>query len=192
MPNVSRPNGLRPVRHLNGSSWNGQVETFALLAADATAVFVGDVVKLSGTADVNGVPAIARAAANTDQMLGVVVGFVPDYSNLALPSQYRLASTARYALVCIDPTVVYEVQATGTTVVADVGLNAGLTFTAGPTTTGVSGMQLDGATKAVTATLPLKILGWVQRADVDINDGTNMKLNVLLNNSGMANNTAGV
>lgn len=192
MPNVSRPNGLRPVRHLNGSSWNGQVETFALLAADATAVFVGDVVKLSGTADVNGVAAISRATANTEQMLGVVVGFLPDYGNLAIPSQYRSASTARYALVCIDPTVVYEVQATGTTVVADVGLNAGLTFTAGSTATGVSAMQLDGATKATTVTLPLKILGWVQRVDVDVNDGTNMKLNVLLNNSGMANNTVGV
>lgn len=192
MPNVSRPNGLRPVRHLNGSSWNGQVETFALLAADATAVFVGDVVKLSGTADVNGVAAITRATANTEQMLGVVVGFLPDYGNLAIPSQYRSASTARYALVCIDPTVVYEVQATGTTVVADVGLNAGLTFTAGSTATGVSAMQLDGATKATTVTLPLKILGWVQRVDVDVNDGTNMKLNVLLNNSGMANNTIGV
>lgn len=191
MANVSRPNGLRPVRHFDGSAWNGQAETFALLAADATATFVGDLVKLSGSADANGVASIARLAANTDLPVGVVVGFTPDYSNLNTPSQYRAASTARYALVCTDPTVIYEVQATGTTVVADVGLNAGVTFTAGSTSTGISGMQLDGTTKATTVTLPLKILGWVQRPDVDIADGSNMKVNVMLNSSNLAGNTVG-
>lgn len=192
MANVNRPNGLRPVRHIDGSAWNGQIETFAVLAADATALFVGDVVKLSGTADASGVAAITRLTANTDLPAGVIVGFTPDYSNLNIPSQYRAASTARYALVCTDPTAVYEVQATGTTVVADVGLNAGVTFTAGSTSTGISGMQLDGTTKATTATLPLKILGWVQRADVDIADGTNMKVNVLLNTNNFAGGTAGL
>lgn len=192
MPNISRPSGLRPTKHINGSAWNGAVETFAVLASDATALFVGDVVKSAGTSDVNGVQAITRVTANTDLPTGVIVGFIPDYSNLYLPSQYRVASTARYALVCVDPTVIYEVQATGTTVVADVGLNAGVTFTAGSTATGVSGMQLDGATKATTATLPLKIVGWVQRPDVDVNDGTNMKLNVLLNTANYSGNTAGL
>jgi len=192
MANVSRPNGLRPVRHINGSPWNGQAETMAVLVGDGTALFVGDIVKTAGTADANGVQAITRMTANTDLPTGVIVGFTPDYSNLSNPSQYRLASTARYALVVTDPTVVYEVQATGTTVVADVGLNAGVTFTAGSTSTGISGMQLDGTTKAVTATLPLKILGWVQRPDVDVADGTNMKVNALLNSANWAGNTAGL
>ncbi len=192
MANVDRASGLSPVRHVAGAPWNGQAQRFAVLASDATALFVGDVVKHAGTADVNGVPAVTRATTNTDQMIGVVVGFIPDYSNLNIPGQYRAASTARYALVCTDPTVIYEVQAEGAVVVADTGLNVGLTFTAGSTATGTSGMEADMATKATTVTLPLKIFGWVQRPDVDIADSANMKLQVLLNNNGLANNTVGV
>jgi hypothetical protein len=192
MPNISRPQGLRPTRHISGAPWNGQAEVFAVLAADSTALFVGDVVKLSGTADANGVAAINRLTANTELPLGVIVGFLPDYTNLAVPSQFRTASTARYALVTVDPTILYEVQASGTTVVADVGLNAGITYTAGSTSTGQSAMVLDGATKATTATLPLKIFGWVQRPDIDIADGTNMRVLVLVNSSNLAGNTAGL
>lgn len=192
MPNVNRPNGLRPVRHLNGAPWNGQFETFSVLAGDSTALFVGDLVKSTGSADSNGVQAITRVTANTDVVLGVIVGFEPDRDNLNRPSQYRLASTARKVYVAVDPSVVYEAQSTGTAVVADIGLNAGVTFTAGSTATGVSGMQVDQSTVATTATLPVKILGWVQRPDVDVNDGTNMKLWVAVNNAQLAPNKAGV
>jgi hypothetical protein len=192
MANVSRPVGLRPVRRIDGGGYQGQIETFHIPASDATAVFVGDIVKLAGSADANGVATVARYAANTDLPIGVVVGFVVDPTNLNQPSQYRAASTARYVFVAVGPDVVYEVQATGTTVVADVGLNAGVTFTAGSSTTGQSGMELDATTKATTATLPLKILGWVQRPDVDIADGTSMKVNVLLNTANLGNGTAGV
>lgn len=192
MANLSRPTGLKVAKSVVGGSAKGQIETFAVLSSDATALFVGDVVKSAGTADANGVQAITRVTANTDLPLGVIVGFAVDQANLNTPSQYRTASTARYALVSVDPTTVYEVQATGTTVVADVGLNAGLTFTAGSTSTGISGMELDGTTKAATATLPLKIIGWVQRPDVDVTDGTNMKVHVLLNTANLGGGTAGL
>lgn len=192
MANVSRPSGLRAVKKVTGGGLQGQVERFYIPSTDATAVYVGDIVKLAGSADVNGVATVARFAANTDLPIGVVVGFEVDPTNLNAPSQYRAASTARYALVSVSPDVVYEVQATGTTVVADVGLNAGVTFTAGSSSTGISGMELDATTKATTATLPLKILGWVQRPDVDIADGTSMKVHVLLNTANLAGGTAGI
>lgn len=190
MPNVSRVFGLRPVKHLSGSPWMGNLETFSILASDATAVFMGDVVKSGGSADANGVQAVTRATANTDLPSGVVVGMVPDYSNLNTP-QYRLASTLRQLFLCVDPTVVYEVQANAATVLADVGLNVGLAFTAGSTTTGQSAMQADMATKATTATLPLKIVGVVQRPDQDMADSANWKLLVTLNSNNFAGNTAG-
>jgi hypothetical protein len=192
MANLSRPSGLKLAKSVVGGAAKGQIETFAVLASDGTALFVGDIVKSAGTADANGVQAITRITANTDLPLGVIVGFAVDQTNLNLPSQYRLASTLRYALVSVDPTAVYEVQATGTTVVADVGLNAGVTFTAGSTSTGISGMELDATTKAATATLPLKIIGWVQRPDVDVTDGTNMKVHVLLNTANLGGGTAGL
>lgn len=192
MANVSRPNGLRPIKHVDGSAWNGAAETFALLAADATVVGVGDVVNWGGTADATGIASITRATADTGLPVGVVVGFIPDYSNLSIPSQFRSASTARYALVCVDPTVVYEVQAGASTAITAVGMNMGLNYTAVNTATGLSAMTALGGAGATTATLPLKVLGVVQRPDSDMSDATNWKLLVTLNSNNLAGNTAGV
>jgi hypothetical protein len=191
MPNVSRVNGLRLVKSVTGPE-NGNLESFAVLSTDATALFTGDVVKSAGTADANGVQAITRATANADLPVGVVAGFLPDFSNLNLPAAYRPASTARMAFVVIDPAAVYEVQANAATVLADIGLNVGLAYTAGSVTTGMSGMQADMATKAVTASLPLKIVGVVQRPDQDMADSANWKLLVTLNSNNFGGNTAGV
>jgi hypothetical protein len=57
--------------------------------------------------------------------------------------------------VCVDPNQVYEVQYAGTsvaaaTITANVGQNGQFTLTAGNTTTGASGMQLDSAGLATT------------------------------------------
>ena len=191
MPNVSRINGLRSLKSVTGAPFSGNVETFAVLAADATAIFVGDLVKFSGTADANGVAAIARSTADADLHIGVVVGFTPDYSNLNTP-QYRLASTARYALVQISPTVVYEIQANAATAITDIGLNVGVTYTAGSTVTGQSGLVANMASKAITATLPLKIIGVVQRVDSDMADSANWKLQVTVNTNNFIGATAGI
>lgn len=191
MANVSRPNGLRPIKHINGSNWNGATEMFALLAADASVVGVGDIVKWGGTADANGVASITRGTADADLPVGVVVGFVPDYSNLNLPSQYRQTLTARYALVCVDPTVVYEVQAGAATAITAVGMNMGMNYTAVNTTTGLSAMTALGGAGATSNALPLKVLGVVQRPDSDMADSANWKLLVTLNTANLAGNTTG-
>jgi len=192
MANVSRPNGLRPTKHINGSAWNGAVETFALLAADATVVGAGDIVNWGGTADANGVASITRATADAGLPVGVVVGFLPDYSNLAIPGQYRAANTARYAYVCVDPTVVYEVQAGAATAITAIGMNMGVNYTAVNTATGQSAMTALGGAGATTNTLPLKVLGVVQRPDSDMADSANWKLLVTLNTANLAGNTTGV
>jgi hypothetical protein len=192
MANVSRPAGLRPVKHINGSAWNGATEVFALLAADSTVVGVGDIVNWGGTADANGVASITRATADAGLPVGVVVGFVPDYSNLAIPGQYRAASTARYAFVCVDPTVVYEVQAGASTAITAIGMNMGMNYTAVNTATGLSAMTALGGAGATTNTLPLKVIGVAQRPDQDMADPLNWKLQVLLNTANMAGNTTGV
>lgn len=192
MANASRPTGLRPVKHINGSAWNGATEQFALLAADSTVVGIGDIVNWGGTADANGVASITRATSDAGLPVGVVVGFVPDYTNLALPSQYRLASTARYAFVCVDPTVVYEVQAGASTAITAVGMNMGMNYTAVNTATGVSAMTALGGAGATTNTLPLKVLGTAQRPDQDMSDPLSWKLLVTLNTANLAGNTTGV
>lgn len=192
MANVSRPTGLRPVKHVNGSAWNGATEIFALLATDSTVVGVGDVVIWGGTADANGVASISRSTADSDLALGVVTGFIPDYSNLNIPSQYRSTLTARYAFVCVDPSVVYEVQSGASTAITAIGMNMGLNYTAVNTTTGLSAMTALGGAGATTSTLPLKVLGVVQRPDSDMSSATNWKLLVTLNTANLAGNTTGV
>lgn len=171
MPNVSRPNGFRPVKYQNGSPWNGAVRLYAIPAADATATFVGDLVKLhSGdTTDVVNFPTVIRAAAS-DALIGVVVGFVPDYANLnAAP--FRAASTLRIAMVADDPNLLFEAEEDGAVdplELQDLGHNVNFVATAGSTVTGQSGMVIDSDTHAVTATLPLKLMEAKRAADNEI------------------------
>jgi hypothetical protein len=168
MANVSRIFGARPMGQLGAGSFSGRVSMYAIPAADGTAVFVGDIVKLSGTSDADGVATVIQAAAGNTPV-GVVVGFVPDYSNLAL--QYRVASTLRYCWVADDPALVFEMQEDavgGALALASVGLNADIIVGSGSTTTGQSGMQLDTSTAATTATLVVQILGFIQRPDNEV------------------------
>ena len=53
MPNVDRPFGCIPVRHLDGSPWNRRVRPY--LFDQSNAVYIGDPVKLGGTAGAAGV-----------------------------------------------------------------------------------------------------------------------------------------
>ena len=179
MSSVSRINGFRPVKTVTGAAWNGQANLYFLPASDATVVMVGDAVKLLGDArSATGAPTVTRCGA-TDVPIGVVVGIafegvgdttnMPPVNDLNTPI-YRRASTDRYVYVTDDPNLIYEVQYAGTsvaaaTITANVGLNGQFTTTAGSTTSGASGMQLDSAGLATTATLPLKIVGFPNRPD---------------------------
>jgi len=190
MANVDRPNGLHPMRYLSGAPYNGAANMYLFAAAEGTATFVGDLVKLAGSAgaagdivngiDVEGIPTISQGTAGTTSV-GVVVGLLPDFSNLA--TVHRAASTLRVALVADDPNLVFEVQeVSGGTALTNVavGLNADVVVGAGSTTTGSSGMELNNATEAVTSTLNCKIIGLVKR--VDNNIGEHAKWMVTVNN----------
>lgn len=178
MASVSRINGFRPVKS-GVREWDGTANVYFASSGNSDTIMVGDAVKLAGDARAaTGAPTVARCGA-TDNAVGVVVGVlftgvgdvtnVPDVSNLNTPI-YRVASTNRYLLVSDDPSVIYEVQYAGTsqtaaTITAIVGQNGQFTTTAGNTTTGASGMQLDSAGLNTTATLPLKVVGFPNRPD---------------------------
>jgi len=207
MASVSRANGFRPVKTITGAPYNGQANLYFVPSSDSTVIMVGDAVKLAGDARAaTGAPTVTRAGA-TDVAVGIVVGIVftgvgditniPPVNNLNTPV-YRAASTDRYLLVCDDPNVVYEVQYAGTsvaagTITANVGLNGQFTTTAGSTTTGASGMQLDSSGLATTATLPIKIVGFPNRPD-NIPGDTYFSYYVKLNNvsNGTGTGQAGV
>lgn len=207
MANTSRIRGFFPVKHMNGSAYTGQGNMYQFAASDGTACFVGDPVILDGNASAGGIATIKRAAA-AGPILGVVTGFVNvkmdpvtgamTSGSIALDTpQYRLASTAQYAIVEDAPDVVYEVEGTTggsayTYLLADVSLNAdGYYGGSGSTTSGVSAASLDLATKATTATLQFKILGTVQRVDNSCVSGTDVSVKYLVkaNAATMGNGT---
>lgn len=193
MANVSRVNGFRPVLHIDGSPWNGQVTRYFASASDATAIYQGDLVKLSTASDtqgqtvipgvgaIGGTPGCAKFVAGTDSAaVGVAVGFTINPLNLNSP-QYRAASTASYVLVADAPDTVFEVQYTGTIAATSFNKNANVTDAGGSTVTGQSGETVDGTSVATTATLPLRIHGAIQRVDNDIT-AANPKVLVYINN----------
>lgn len=204
MPNTSKITGFRPVNSAVGGAMQGQGHVYAVAAADATALFVGDPVKLDGSSDSNGIATVTKATQGA-AVLGVVVGVIPakldpvsgkmttGSTTLDTP-QYRAASTAAFVIVNDDPTQVYEVEAvTGANasysfLAADVGLNADLSTVAGSTTTGNSAAALDMSTKATTATLQFKILGTVQRVDNEPT-GNATKVLVKINNATLGGGT---
>ncbi len=197
MANVSRVNGLNPLKNQVGASMVGQGNLYFIPSGNAVNTFVGDPVKIDTTGDTVaaggvglGVQSVVQAAAG-DAVIGVVVGFAVNPLNLNTP-QFRTASTGRYVMVADDPNLIYEVQTSnGTLAVDQVGLNANIAVAAGSTSTGNSGVTLDVATAAVTAALPLKIIGFSQRVDNEVGN-VNAKVLVKLNNHTLNSGTGTV
>lgn len=184
MANLMAPKGFTPVRHFDGQPYNGATMAFLIPSGDGTAVFVGDLVKAGGTSgaagvvvgglDVEGMQTAALATAGTtgQDILGAVVAFSVDPT--ALGNRHRVASTNRVAHVCVDRSVVYEVQEDADTTPiaqASIGLNVAYTTTAGNSTTGISKQAIDSSTVNTTATLPIKVIGLTKKVGNAFNTG---------------------
>lgn len=182
MANVSRINGFRPVKHITGAPWNGQVNRYVVLASDATAIYQGDPVKLVAGISVDGYQTVAKWVAGTDTgpILGFAVGFGINPLNLNSP-QFRPASTLSYVLVPDADDTIYEAQinASVTVPLTDVNLNATITDAGGSAVTGQSGTTVSGL--ATTNTLPLKLMGASSKIDNDTSSA-GAKVLVMINN----------
>lgn len=171
MANVNRASGFTPRQYLGGTEWNGQARTYSIAAAYGTALYIGDPVISSGTADANGVPGIAIAA-GSGALRGVIVGLGKTPGGLFNPSNldivYRPASDAAvwYAAVVDDPNVLFEIQeeSNGTQLAAgDIGLNQiSLLGTGAGSLSGWLLRSASGATPNTTATLQLRLMGLMQ------------------------------
>jgi hypothetical protein len=175
MANEDRPTGLSPTGTIGGTPYSAKVRRYAVPATDGTALYVGDAVVSTGSANADGVPYVIQAAA-ANILRGVVVGFEPDPTNLEL--KYRLASTERIAMVCDDPMAEFEIQENGAIAVTAVGGNAELVVAAGSATSGLSGMEL-ASSSAITGAAQLRIIQLVQRPNNEV--GTNGKWVVKIN-----------
>ena len=192
MANANTPFGLRPVRYMSGAPYNGAVNIYSTAAGDGTAIFVGDPVVMSGTAQtIDGVIyQDVDQAATGDVIVGTVVAVLPVTRDSTV---HRAASTQRLLAIADDPNLLFEIQEVsgGTALTAnDMGLNANFVVAAGSATTGLSGVELNNATEATTNTLDLQIVAFANRPGNEI--GANAKWLVRINRHQRANQVAGI
>lgn len=125
MANVDDPRGLRPIRMLDGTPWNGQVQRCAIIAAVADDLFIGTPVKLAAAGgatftgyndpNMNGsFPGIDQSD-TTEVVFGVIVSFEADRGDLSstgsLVHDASAWATDRQCLVAVATSnTVFEVQ----------------------------------------------------------------------------------
>jgi len=162
---TNAPNGLRPVKKLDGSAWTGQTTSYPVASGYGTSLFKGDPV----TVLPDGTLGIGVAGSS---VVGVFFGiqYTDAAGNIVNSPNWVASSTTRgsvtaTAFVVDDPNVVFTIQesngsgAAGTPLaLTDVGLNANFAVGTGSTATGNSGATLNNTTEADTSTLNLKIL----------------------------------
>lgn len=196
MANTSNIRGFVPIKYLNGTPWNGQVNIYYHASTDGTRIGKGDPVTLAGSSDTTGrFPTVIRAA-EANFVVGVAVGFgsVPtgiqgvspallyDPTDLTFPT-YGAASTAYYVAVVDDPFVVFEIQEDSDTeniAYTDVGGTIQMLAADCSTSTGLSQFTLDSSSGGgTTTTYSVRLLRLSDRVDNAI--GAYAKWEVIFN-----------
>ena len=167
MANVNKPFGLRPVRHIDGSPWNGAVQKCYVGVANATALFVGDPVVLdtvlTNKDPLAKLPTVIKTVGTTGVVpVGVIVAIEPNPADLS--KIYLPTVTVGYVWVAgfLDPTLVYQIQddGSGTPTYVFPGQNAEMAAgSGGSTVTGLSSTVLDASTPTTTQAHTLHIIG---------------------------------
>lgn len=190
MANTSRINGFRVVGTNSGAGVTGKTMLFYVASA-ADEILVGDIAKLGGSADANGIPTADLCGAS-DVPVGVVVGIMHSKFDpagklttgstaLDLPAVTQIAASgAGYILVNVDPQIIMEVETSnGTPAATDVGLNISHANGARTSATVTSPATIDFGTEGTASTLNFNILGFVQRVGNEI--GASAKMLVRFN-----------
>lgn len=194
-PTISGPYGLKPVKMLDNSPYNGATRLYRIASAYGTDIFCGDAVKLvtGGTVERD-----TADAAMTP--IGVFMGCTytdPSTSQITF-KQYWPASTVAsdaMAYVVDDPNVLFKVAvvSSGTTIadlaITDIGANLQMVDNTGSTTTGNSKIAVDD-TSATTATFPLRVVDVV--TETKTSSTAFPEVLVKWNAGHMFNNTTGI
>jgi hypothetical protein len=143
MANANGPRGLKPVRKVGGGCIT---LTEYSIATDATAIYTGDVVEMTGTG-----ANVAKAAAENVDNIGVFAGcrYKAADGEIKFSAYWpgSVSATEAVALVYDDPDIVFEVQG-DSVAAADVGTLVDWNVGTPNATTGLSGLYavVNGAT----------------------------------------------
>lgn len=188
-----RPYGLRPAYRLgNGSPYSGGFTLYKIASNETTPIFNGDPVKIIGSSTNRGhiqrlnTTTTATTVTSSGTSIGVFIGcqYTDPVSGKWLQRHYypgAIVASDILAFVVDDPDVVFRCVADEAMAQTTRGCNAALIQTAvGNTSTGNSGLSLDGSSFDSTATLPLRIVDFVNDPDNPV-DTTYPEMYVRLN-----------
>lgn len=173
MASTATPYGLRPVNLIGGQPYAGSTRLFKINNAYAANIFYGQPVSVNSSGVVIAETGTSNVAAKG--VVGVFVGCTYTDPNLKYKifKQYwptGTVATDAYAYVVDDPDVVMQIQADDAVTQADLGANIGFSTFSGDTATGNSETSADAASIATTATLPLRIVGFVDGPESAVGD----------------------
>jgi hypothetical protein len=173
MASTAAPYGLRPVNLIGGQPYAGSTRLIKINNAYAANIFYGQPVSINASGVVIAETGTSNVAATG--VVGVFVGCTYTDPNLKYKifKQYwptGTVATDAFAYVVDDPDVVMQVQADDAVPQTSLGLNIGFSTFAGDTNTGNSETSADVASAAVTATLPLRIVGFVDGPESAVGD----------------------
>lgn len=173
MASTAAPYGLRPVNLIGGQPYAGSTRLIKINNAYAANIFYGQPVSVNASGVVIAETGTSNVAATG--VVGIFVGCTYTDANLKykLFKQYwpsGTVATDAYAYVVDDPDVVLQVQADDTVPQTALGANIGLNTASGDANTGNATTSADVATLNQTATLPLRIVGFVEGPDSAVGD----------------------
>mgnify|MGYP003625060571 len=194
MSSVATPFGASTNGTIVGAAFTNKVTHYKIKNAYGTSIFYGDFVKWG---DDNPNTTIQKDTGTTAcTPIGVFLGcaYTDPNTKQFTPNQMFTASIAAddiVAYVCTDPFVIMQMQCDGAADQDDLGKNCAVVQTAGSTAIGRSKNSVDISTVATTATLPVKIIGFVDGPDSEVGDAYTDVL-VMFNAGHQLLNTTGI
>ena len=173
MATTAAPYGLRPVNLIGGQPYAGSTRMFKIANAYAANIFYGQPVASNGNGFIQADTSTTALAATG--VVGIFLGCTYTDPNLRIKvfKQYwptGTIATDAEAYVVDDPDVVMQAQADGQVAQTALGANIALGTSAGSTFTGNATTPVTASSVNTTATLPLRIVGFVDGPDSAVND----------------------
>lgn len=152
--------GFRPIQDRSGHSYTGKVETYAVDAAHATLLAVGDLVTETGNLDAaTGISEVDASSAG-GLITGVIIGI--DFNMSNLEAKGLVALIAGTVKVAVDKDMLLEAETSGGTfALNDVGGNLPIIATAATASGGLvnSNMVVNSTGNASSATDQIRVVG---------------------------------
>ena len=173
MSSIAAPYGAEPVGTLSASgSFSGKMRHYKIASGYTPAIYYGDFVKLATTG-------VVEKDVVTDTrvtgMCGIFMGCSytdPNTGQTTIAQKWTALTAAADAVAYVldDPNVVFKMQADDTLAQTAIGMNVSVVQTAGSAAVGRSRNAVDASEIAATATLPIRIVEFVQGPDSAVGD----------------------